>query len=379
MFFYIAIFTFCIVMLIFNNLLKEQRHKRIFEIITLIVLCIISGTRYYMGGTDYGIYKNMFEVLPSIFHFNFSTVHDMYGTYGAEKGYLFFNSIIKTIGFNFFGFTLIHSIIFYVCMYIGLKRYSKNFNLLIIIFLYKMFFYDTFISLRQSITIAIFFISLRFIEKKKIIPYFLCCILAVTFHNGALILFLVYFINKIKLTKKRVIILNCIFIPTIILSMLRIPVLAPFQGFINLFNTDVGIQKATNLINASGVNGISYLHTIEYFVIMALVILNYDKIIKSDKNAEFILKLFLVLLPLFTLFRGYEILTREKDYFLFTYAIILNYLCIISNKNYASVIQIATAVVCLLGFYKYIISFDNGGLIPYESYLTKDISIFQKY
>ena len=379
MFFYIAIFTFCIVMLIFNNLLKEQRHKRIFEIITLIVLCIISGTRYYMGGTDYGIYKNMFEVLPSIFHFDFSTVHDMYGTYGAEKGYLFFNSIIKTIGFNFFGFTLIHSIIFYVCMYIGLKRYSKNFNLLIIIFLYKMFFYDTFISLRQSITIAIFFISLRFIEKKKIIPYFLCCILAVTFHNGALILFLVYFINKIKLTKKRVIILNCIFIPTIILSMLNIPILAPFQGFINLFSTNVGIQKATDLINASGANGISYLHTIEYFAIMALVILNYDKIIKSDKNAEFILKLFLVLLPLFTLFRGYEILTREKDYFLFTYAIILNYLCIISNKNYASVIQIATVVVCLLGFYKYIISFDNGGLIPYESYLTKNISIFQKY
>lgn len=377
MYFYIGIFIFCTIMFILNNLIKEQKGKKIFEIVTLILLCIISGTRYYLGGTDYYVYKNMFEVIPTIGNFNFSTVHDIYGTFGAEKGYLFFCSIIKTVGFNFFGFTLIHSIIFYTCMYIGLKKYTKNFNLLIIIFLYKMFFYDTFISLRQTITIAIFFVSIHFIENKKTVPYFLCCLLAVTFHNGALLLFVIYFINKVKLTKKRLIILNCIFIPTILISMLNIPILASFQNFINLFNTETAMQKASNLINSSVTGGISYLYTIEYFIIMFFIIINYSKIIEQDEHSEFIIKLFLILLPLFTMFRGYEILTREKDYFLFTYAIILDYLSRIKNKKYSVLIQTTVIGVCFLGFYRFIVLFDNGGLIPYQSYLQKDISIVE--
>ena len=378
MLFYVGIFIFCVIMLIFNNMLKEQKHKRIFEIITLVVLCIISGTRYYLGGTDYDVYKNMFEVLPNIFNFDFSNVHEIYGTFGAEKGYLFFNSIVKTLGFNFFGFTLIHSIIFYTCMYIGLKRYTNNFNLLIIVFLYKMFFYDTFVSLRQTMTIAIFFVSLRFIENKKIIPYFLCCLLAVTFHNGALILFLVYFINKFKLTKKKLVILNCIFIPTLLVSMLNIPILSSFEWIINIFSSETAIEKATGLVNSSSTSGIGFLHTLEYLAIMFLVIINYSKIIKQDKNAEFIIKLFVILLPLFTLFRGYEILTREKDYFLFTYAIILGYLCKMCNKKYSFVTQTVVTIVCLLGFYRDIIGFGNGGLIPFQTYFTKDVSIFKE-
>ena len=246
------------------------------------------------------------------------------------------------------------------------------------IFLYKMFFYDTFISLRQSITIAIFFISLRFIENKKLIPYFLCCLLATTFHNGALLLFAIYGVSKIKLTKKRLIILNCIFIPTLLVSILKIPILAPFQGFINLFSTETAAQKASNLINATTTTGISYLHTIEYFTIMFLIIINYSKIIEQDKNAEFIIKLFLVLLPLFTIFRGYEILTREKDYFLFTYAVLIDYLCRIKNKKYYLPLQGITIAICLLGFYRFIILFDNGGMLPYRSYLQESISIIEE-
>lgn len=378
MLFYIGIFIFCTIMLVFNNKLKDKKEKMIIEIITLIVLCIISGTRYYLGGSDYGVYKTIFESVPTIERFNFSMVHYINGTFGAEKGYLFFCSLIKTIGFSFFGFTLIHSIIFYSCLYLGVKRYAKNFNLVIIIFLYKMFFYDTFISLRQPITIGLFFISMHFIENKKFIPYLITCMLAATFHNGALFLFLIYFINKFELSRKKIIILNCIFIPTLILSLLHIQILSPFQWFINIFDNDTAIKKASDLINSTDLSGINIIHTLEYFLIMLLVIKNYSEITEQDEHAKYIIKLFLVLLPLFTLFRGYEILTREKDYFLFTYAIIIQYLSEISNKKYYFIVQAATIAVCLFGFCRFIILFDNGGMIPYQTYLNKNISIFEK-
>lgn len=250
MLFYIMIFIFCIIMLVFNNCLKEQKHKKIFEITTLIILCIISGTRYYLGGTDYYVYQQVFKAVPSIFRFDFNTIHNIYYTYGMEKGFLYFVSILKTIGFNFLGFTLIHSIIFYTGLYVGLKRYTKNFNFLIIIFMYKLFFYNTFISLRQSITLVIFFIAIRFIQERKAIKYFLCCALAVFFHNGALILFPIYFINKIKLTNKRIIILNCIFVPTLIISLMNIPILNYIKEMANLFTSQASTDKANAIVNS---------------------------------------------------------------------------------------------------------------------------------
>ncbi|AQU80219.1 hypothetical protein AJGP001_13460 [Planococcus faecalis] len=169
MWFYILLFSFCIFLLILNNFIK-MNHKKIFEITSLIILCLISGTRYYLGGSDYYIYETVFNGLPTLkdFIINFAHIHNYYPTYGFESGYLFINSLIKTLGLNFFGFTLINSIFFYTCLYIGFKKYSFNFNLLIIVFLYKVFFYNTFISMRQSITLAIFFLAIKYIEEKKL-------------------------------------------------------------------------------------------------------------------------------------------------------------------------------------------------------------------
>ena len=96
------------------------------------------------------------------------------------------------------------------------------------------------------------------------------------------------------------------------------------------------------MLNSAGENSISLFHTLEYLLMMIILIVNYDKIIKADKNSQLIIKLFLILLPLFTLFRGYGILTREKDYFVLTYGIILGYLCNIFEKKYIYIIQVCT-------------------------------------
>ena len=92
--FYIIIFIFCCIMLMVNNILKEEKERRIFEIATLVVLCIISGTRYYLGGTDYSVYERAFNVIPKIMEFDFGTVHDIWGIFGMEKGYLFSSKYI---------------------------------------------------------------------------------------------------------------------------------------------------------------------------------------------------------------------------------------------------------------------------------------------
>ena len=140
-----------------------------------------------------------------------------------------FNSICKTIGFSFYGFTLINSIIFYSCLYIGLKRHINNFNFLILVFMYKMFFYDTFISMRQSISIAIFFVALNYIKDKKLVKYIICCVIATLFHNSSIILFPNYLINYLKIDKKKLRIITVIFIIFLILNITGIFVFNPYN------------------------------------------------------------------------------------------------------------------------------------------------------
>ena len=377
MLFYLGIFAICAIAAIINGKLKNEKEKRIFEISVLLLLCIISGTRYNLGGTDYFVYKKAYSVVPMIRDFNFENIQNVYGTFGMEKCYLFLNSLVKSMGLNFYGFTLLHSVIFYLCMYIGLKRYTKNFNYFLVVFLYKMFFYDTFISMRQSISMAIFFIAVQFIEKRKPIKYFALCILAFLFHNSAIILFPLYFINRIKISKKAFKIINIIGIIFLVLNITGIFVFNP-SGIVNkIFNGNQNaMEKAEGYFDTS--EKISIIHTLEYYLIAIIIYLNYDSIQNKNEHSNLILNMFVILMFIFTVMRGFVIITRIKDYFLWTYPILLYYL--IENRKVKEkyLIAILSCIVCLYGYIRYINSFDNGGLMPYNSYLNYKISIYNE-
>lgn len=371
--FYLFVFLLCVLGMYINPYLSRNK-KRIFELLFLIILCLISGTRYKLGGTDYFLYELVYDNLPGISDFlsHPDQLRTNYLTFGWEWGYLFLNSLSKSCGFSFYGFTFIHSVLFYSCMYIGLKRYIPNFNLLLVIFLYKLFFYETFVAMRQSLTIAIFFISLKYIEEKKPLKYYLLSVLAFTIHHGAALLFLAYFVNMLKLSKKKLILLNCIFIPTIVISFLHIPVLQYFDFAFSFLQVggDVTMNKVEDLINSDFSEGINMFHALEYFLIMFFLILNFDIIQHKYKHADFIVKLFLFLLPLFTLLRGYAIFTREKDYFVILYAIILYYLSDIKQARYRQIVFLSVTLICGFGFIRYMLFFDGGSLLPYISWLS---------
>lgn len=377
MLFYLSIFVICIITAVINSKIKKEKEKRIFEIFMLVVLCLISGTRYNLGGSDYFAYKTAYKTVPLIQNFNFNTVQNIYGTYGMEKGYLFFNSIIKTLGFNFYGFTLIHAIIFYMCLYIGLKKYTKNFNYFLIIFLYKMFFYDTFISMRQSIAMAIFFIAIQFIEKKQPIKYLIMCFFAFMFHNSAIILFPIYFINKIKVSKKMFRIINIIGLIFLILNISGIFVFNP-TGIVNKIfsNNESALEKAEGYFDIDEKIGI--IHTLEYYLIAIVIYFNYDYIQNKDEHSNYVLNIFIILMFIFTLLRGFVIITRIKDYFLWSYPVILYYL--IGNKEFKNktILAVTSCLICLYGYTRYIKKFDNGGLMPYNSYLNENVSIYNE-
>ncbi|WP_353095827.1 EpsG family protein [Tissierella praeacuta] len=370
MFWYVALYGYSAINAIFDFLNSNKKIARILNKFLVFLLIFFSGTRYYLGGEDYYIYSAAFNSIPKIPEFisNFNNIHELYYVFGFEKGYLFLNSLIKTIGFNFQGFTLIHSILFYVILFKALSRYNNKNGLIIVIFLYKMFFYNTFISLRQSLTIALFLYSIKYIEEKKVIKYFTCCFVSLQIHSASIILFPLYFLNKLKLSKKNIIIINLIFIPFILLSLFNVKILYIFSPIIKLINNPVIMEKTVRLINRSSVSSLSILHTVEYFIIMLFLLISYDKYMEKFPQNKVFIKLFIVLIPLFTLLRNYEVLTRLKDYFTISYGVILSGL--LSKRTKQNLIFYCILIIyCAFGFFRFLNLFDSGSLIPYRSYI----------
>lgn len=371
---YILIFLFCVAFCIINFFVVEK-YKKILEITILFVLIIFSGTRYGIGGSDYIVYKIAYNSVPeiSILFKYILEIPSNFNPFGFESGYTVFASLVKSVGLNFYGFTLIHSLLFYTLFYIGLKKYALHFNFLIIIFMYKIFFYNTFISMRQSITIAIFFVAIKFIIEKKIFKYMLSIFIASLFHKASILLFLIYFVNKIKVTMKLVVFINLLFIPTILLSFTNIK----FFSFIeNLVPDDNSGKISTYFLNDQ-VSSVSIFHSFEYFLVMILLIIFlYNK--KNDnlsKENEVIIMLFLVLIPIFTIFRNYEILTRFKDYFTMSYGFIILYFIKDQKLNIKFFIISLSIIICFLGYMRFLVLFDDGGLMPYRSYIFYDEKI----
>lgn len=366
--FYIGLFLLCVFLFFCNGNTLQTGRKNVWpEWLIIVILCLISGTRYRLGGTDWDIYEETYNAVPLLSNF-FREYRsgELLSYYGFEKGYLFVNSLCKTIGLDYYGFTLVHAVIFYACMYMGLRRYVSNFNFFIFIFLYKLFFYNTFISMRQSLTIAVFFASLHLIEEKKPIRYWLCTVPLILLHNGALLLPFLYGLNWFKVTKRRLEVLSLCFLPTIFIGSYSLSFLLPF--FESHIHNPVFLQKTETLLTG-GHDGIGLFHVVEYFLLMTLVCRYYEDLARLC-HGEFIIKLFVILLPIFTLLHSFTILTREKDYFTFTYGVLLFYLAGIVRKKYQKqLIYLTAIVICAFGFFRYIILFDNGHLLNYASWL----------
>lgn len=368
MFFYISIF----IVVLFLIFIEEQMpfQKKVYcDILILLILGLLTGFRA-IGGTDFGVYYSVYNNTPDFFNYlyDYSNLHEYYHLFNMEKGYIGYISFIKTfLGLSFYGYLVLQSIIIYTCMYIGLKRYMNHWGIFILIFLYKMFFYETFISMRQPLTIVLFYLILPLIYERKALKYYLILtFIILPFHNGAIFLYLVYLINYFNLTKQKLIILNIIFIPTTIISELGIDPIASFSFLTDFVSDPVMKQKALNYMG--GEETLSIFHTLEYLLVMGLLIINYDKIVHQSKYAPLMVKLFLILLPIMTLFRSNLFFRREIDYFVPTYAIILGYLCDIYKSRKWMVI-LGVAIISCYGFIRYITLFDGGTMLPYRSWL----------
>lgn len=375
---YIVLYLVVGVYIFSYEFLQSEQKKKIATIVLLGILFFMSGTRLELAGSDYYIYKTGYEAVPNLFgirHIREATVGinlvDIF-----EWGFLFFWSVLKTFRLSFYGFLVVEAAIWYLCMYYGLKKYITDWTIAIPIFLYKLFAYNTFISMRQSLTIALFFVAIRLIEERKVVWYYIICIIALSIHNGAIIMFPLYPLFQIELNKQRLYAYNAVCWPIYLLSFIGINVYTVVYEILNRIPTNsLLVLKAKEWLDVK--IGIGSLHVFEYAFLMLLLVLFFDGIKKQVGESDIMIKVFMVILPLFTILGANVVVSRFKDYFTISYAAILTYLSRLSFGKYKWLIRAAVFIICGMGFFRYILAFDGGTMMPYRSFVFEHISIFE--
>lgn len=362
----------------FNSLsgLVKKTQKKYIVFFVFLLLVLLSGTRYYMGGTDVYAYENVFNNVSNIsvvIKYILTGVNEGVNV-NYEPGFLLLNSIIKSLGFNYFGFTLIIAFIFYFLMYKGLKPFVKEWSIVIAIFMYKLMFYNTFISIRQGLTIAIFFYSIQYIVNKRPIQYFLLCFISFYIHRASLFLFPMYLAQYIPISKKKLMWCASIFLPTIAISKV-----VDFENIIINIVSLIGYSEKSEGW-ATPIESISIIHTLELYIIIGLVLYFYYKISDKDSKQKIFIQFLFILIPIFTLCKDWIIFTRLKDYLVISYGILLSYICMHSNKDYTNsylFVKYAVYIACFIGMVRYVLAFDGGIFSAYDSFIFHLQSIFR--
>ena len=183
----------------YEFLYKEKRKWKKFIIFMIIFLFAFS----YQMGTDWLNYQRFYEYdVPNINLTNFFSNSQF--VFSSEKGFVLLNIIFYKLGFNYEIFTgiVIGSSLFLILNFIEKKSDNFYFSFFLSIVMF-LFGYSLEPVLRQLIALALIVTGFKYIEEGNFIKYLLIIILAVQFHLSAFIAIFIYFLEKIKLNKKR--------------------------------------------------------------------------------------------------------------------------------------------------------------------------------
>lgn len=149
----------------------------------IFISVVIAGTRYN-SDPDYYSYRQIYQLVPglsSFFSYNLSSIH-------GEWGYLFLNSVFKTLDFGFFSLLFFFSLLSILLKVMAYnKMVSQDAVLAFLIYLSFNFINSEFIQFRFGFAVGILCFSFHYLYEKRTFQSFVLMIIAAFFHVFSLI------------------------------------------------------------------------------------------------------------------------------------------------------------------------------------------------
>lgn len=282
---------------------------------------------------------------------------------GYEPGFAFFTMLCKTFIPSYSLFILLITVFNTICIVNFAKKYTDNFILVLILYIT---FDGVLIMgnlLRNSIAISLFLIAIPYLKKRKPIPYFSLCFIAISFHISAFIYLPLYFFLH-KCLNKWIYLAIFILVNIIFISHKSIVLILA-----NLISGEDMTDKVTayteNMTNSIAIISIGYL---ERFMTGILIFLYYNKLKEMHDKSCIIINSVLIYFCMFFLLGQFEVVAKRfANLFIYGYWIIwADLLKCFYYKNNKKLFTIFIMLYCLIRTWSYT---NNAGFM-YENILT---------
>ncbi len=255
------------------NLSKGVR--RLFYFTICFALCLFAGLRTEYNDTF--AYINEFKTTTNNFSSLFSTEFSLVEVYLFKVWkYVIYNFISKDANVYLFICSLL-----FVCPAIKLiDKYSKNFTLSIVMFVFGGMYLFSLAGLKQTLATGVILIGLPHLFKKQYFKYYIYCILALGFHAYSMFFMIIPILGNQVFNKRTVLFCLAIIIVGVSLSFFS----SVISDLIEILGKDVDEET----IETGSVN---ILRALVYLVPFILTILGRKNLEQTSEPEKWLVKI----------------------------------------------------------------------------------------
>ena len=171
----------------------EQLDK-LFYLYFAALLFILTAFRYKTGW-DYGAYLLLFDTCLM----DSKTVF--------ERGFVYLNRWFKITVDNFYIMQVCISLVACYGIFKHIVKYAQYPNFMLFLYFITIFIFLNLAQVRQFLAVGVICYGVQFIHERKLFKWSLVILLAMQFHNSALLAFPIYFTSNIRISKPTAIVL----------------------------------------------------------------------------------------------------------------------------------------------------------------------------
>lgn len=322
----------------------------------LVLLCLFLCFGY-MTGTDWRVYEQIYKQI------NFN---NLFYNYFQEPGYYIYMLPFRFFNADFFVFFIFTKILCYIAIVSKLLTYCDKYKYIGLMYFIPCWGFYLFIDnpMRNLIAVSISLYAIKYLLKRKPIPYFTIVIIAMTFHMSACVMIPAYFFMHKNLSTKKIVILyitiNVLFANRAILAV----IISNVFGFIPYVAGKINSYiESSNIEGAGRVISLGFIIFFTFFVLLCY----YKKQIYEMKNGKVIWNGAITFLLLYRLATTIEVFMRFQIFYMVFFIASISYLTYYfseqSKKIYVSYLLVLSIIGCsrIFSTYRY---------IPYTNYLT---------
>ena len=197
MFIYILLLVYLLALYYIYDVRGVTKYRFGYYVFTCIILILVAGLRYRVG-LDTNAYMRSFNqpYYPTLDQFSW------FANYGSDIGWVFINSIAKSVGCGFYTVQIIQALIVNVAVFWFIRRHSpKPFLGILLFFMFQWWNY-CFEAMRESLAIAFYLFALdALITHNSLKRYYLRIWPAALVHTFGFVTFFFPLIRYIKVNK----------------------------------------------------------------------------------------------------------------------------------------------------------------------------------